>query len=514
MSSIVRGLKFRRRDSVLEYETAGKWRPAELVPSVLHYGAVGDGSTDDAAAIAAALSENDVVLLPEPAVAYRINSTIVMPSNKRLVGVGGAIPVIGSAAFLFDFAGTVDSEISGVVITGPHTGTSYQIRLSGNAARNKFSLKIQNGNSGIHVLDSQDNEFDLELVNMRGTGLNFDGVTTTGNYARRVECVNVVGFGLLMEEGASRNKAGFVAKRLDAATVTAYMIANHASDLAAGRLGLEAVGLRFESDHNTVETVHCFDSADNGVSITGAYNTFGCVKSHNADNDGVHIYGSGNSVGNITATDGEQSACGIGEGATEGLAANNTVGCVASTGSDRYAVEITGVATGNRVGNVTSSGDTLGKVLNTATLAHTNLVDLYESVKDVDIPSTITWDGTPPSNPVARKYSWQRRGNTVDFDFRLEYGTPGASNTLLTVVLPSDMPRPVALSGVAGGSEIAKGIIGLISAAVTVGVSTPGLPKPASLRDDGSGVWSLHVNLNSASISALLGHFSGSYTLV
>ena len=53
-------------------------------------GAKGDGSTDDSTAINAALSSGArVVWLPQPSVSYKVNSTLLVPTNTSLHGPGG-----------------------------------------------------------------------------------------------------------------------------------------------------------------------------------------------------------------------------------------------------------------------------------------------------------------------------------------------------------------------------------------------------------------------------------------
>lgn len=58
--------------------------------NVLDYGATGDGTTDDTAAFIAAITQNDVVVIPSGN--YLIKSTITIPAdNKRWIGAGGVI---------------------------------------------------------------------------------------------------------------------------------------------------------------------------------------------------------------------------------------------------------------------------------------------------------------------------------------------------------------------------------------------------------------------------------------
>jgi hypothetical protein len=54
--------------------------------SILDFGAVGDGVTDDSAAIQAAVNASDTIYFPTPSVQYYVASAIIVPDNKTLFG--------------------------------------------------------------------------------------------------------------------------------------------------------------------------------------------------------------------------------------------------------------------------------------------------------------------------------------------------------------------------------------------------------------------------------------------
>jgi hypothetical protein len=60
------------------------------VVSVADFGATGDGLTDDYQAFADALATGELVQVPKPNVQYNVSNTIVVPTGKGLVGVGGS----------------------------------------------------------------------------------------------------------------------------------------------------------------------------------------------------------------------------------------------------------------------------------------------------------------------------------------------------------------------------------------------------------------------------------------
>lgn len=76
--------------------------------NVLDFGAVGDGVTDDTAAVQAALNQTGTVYVPKGS--YKITSTITLSSNTTLVCEGTFVWAV--AANLFECSGSEDSQIS------------------------------------------------------------------------------------------------------------------------------------------------------------------------------------------------------------------------------------------------------------------------------------------------------------------------------------------------------------------------------------------------------------------
>jgi hypothetical protein len=121
--------------------------------------------------------------------------------------------------------------------------------------------------------------------------------------------------------------------------------------------------------------------------------------------------------------------------------------------------------------------------------------------------SDVTWNGTSPTGGTER-YQFSKVGNLVFFDFRLDYGVAGSSNSSVTIAIPSDMPV-VNLSG-ATASEIIKTLYGAMSTDNT-GATDPNLSK-SYLRGDGAGSAEIILTLNSSSVSARFAAVSGFYT--
>jgi hypothetical protein len=98
-------------------------------------------------------------------------------------------------------------------------------------------------------------------------------------------------------------------------------------------------------------------------------------------------------------------------------------------------------------------------------------------------------------------------GDIVYFSMRLDYATPGTTNSQVDIALPADMPTPAVLSSVGSGEMAAANVTGFISAGK---LSSPTLSK-AFMRDDGAGGHLIRIMLNSSTVSADLAFASGWY---
>ena len=362
---------------------------------VQRYGAVGDGVTDDTAAFQAALTASSFVWVPKPPVAYKLNSTLVAVSGRSLIGEGGQIPITGSASSLISLVGVTNFLMEGFVITGPHSGTGYQIAFSANSKYNKFrKIKITNGNSGFDITDSSENILeDIELRNMRGTGIKLTGASCTKNVVRNIQVINGSLFGIFVDNSASDNTISNVEKRLDSTSVTSYQTTNEAADLANGRIGLECIGLTVSTTRNTISNIRALDTGDNGVSVTGSKNTLTNITAINCDNDGLHIYGSHNSVSGVNVRNNAQTGLGIVQSSTTGGATGNIVVGVVSEDNTYHGIQIGDVATNNIViGHV--SGNGRGPYLVDATDPTTNRIAVNGHWAIATTPTpTMDWGG-------------------------------------------------------------------------------------------------------------------------
>jgi hypothetical protein len=104
--------------------------------------------------------------------------------------------------------------------------------------------------------------------------------------------------------------------------------------------------------------------------------------------------------------------------------------------------------------DVSSFAQTLLDDTSAAAILTTLGIGPWSDADEADISSAISWDGTPPSGTSSLRYSWSRRGRMVHCQMRLEYASAGASNTRVTITLPSDMPEPRTPSGAAAGENM------------------------------------------------------------
>lgn len=96
---------------------AGKVGKGELVVSVKDYGAKGDGTTDDRAALQAALDAAAGRTLLIPPGDYLVNSRLILPANIRIVGYGATL-----------HRGTGDGTLITNQVNGDVTTTGYNGR--------------------------------------------------------------------------------------------------------------------------------------------------------------------------------------------------------------------------------------------------------------------------------------------------------------------------------------------------------------------------------------------------
>jgi len=67
---------------------------------------------------------------------------------------------------------------------------------------------------------------------------------------------------------------------------------------------------------------------------------------------------------------------------------------------------------------------------------------------------TILWNGTAPTGTTNHTYHWTQVGKKVDLRISLVYGTAGATNSQVTLAIPSDCPTPASISGLTANQDM------------------------------------------------------------
>lgn len=159
--------------------------------NVLDYGAVGDGVTDDTAAITAAIAAGagGVVVFPEPASFYLLGSSLGnIPANTTLQGPGRYTPCLkrgfngGYMANFLDGVGCQDMTWDGN--GGTNTGGIIDIPLSnGNQSVSNCRFINAAGGHPIHFTAVSTNGSGSRSFWLNVDAWRVDGATGTNNYA-------------------------------------------------------------------------------------------------------------------------------------------------------------------------------------------------------------------------------------------------------------------------------------------------------------------------------------------
>jgi len=307
---------------------------------VRDFGAVADGTTDNTVAINLAMSTlaaagGGVVQLPwGSAAGWLVNGRLDMPAGVTLLGEGALRPaLLMSAAEGVRFAAE-DAGLIGVRIVGTHSTSSYQIRVQAAAARTAIDVVIENGNSGIQC-DAPDCTIDAVMHEMRGTGIRLNGATCTGTTVY-FDGRNLASFGIFITLGSTRNRILRARKIAVAALFTAWQSANR-PEAADGQMGIETIGVTFDSPEQVIGTVECVRTGDAGVSISSDRNTMQSISAIDCKLNGLSVIGSNNMIGSVFAL-----RCLTGVGFTPnagGISKRNVIGTVISIDATLYGVQ-------------------------------------------------------------------------------------------------------------------------------------------------------------------------------
>jgi hypothetical protein len=270
------------------------------------YGVVGDGVTDDTAAINKALANSNHVVLPPGT--YKTTGAITIPAGATLEGIG--TPTI-------HYYGTTSSI--GVVQTGGADAALINVVIDGGATNNPITpfatycvyiqhdrfygerIKVQNyRNIGIYFKNCNHSAVRHAKVPV-GTGgpaLELDG--TSFCVVQDVDTTAASGtgtnFGCYLTNSANRNLLRNLRCQNDNTVSTRT---------------LELIGITYTCWGNRVEGCHAEGTGDNGISVTGYCNVVvGNVAKGNY-NHGICVYGRNNVVTGNMCWNNSQSGAGL-----------------------------------------------------------------------------------------------------------------------------------------------------------------------------------------------------------
>ena len=147
----------------------GRWiRQYDNEINILWFGAKGDGSTDDTAAIQAAISSaeaNSIILFPPTSASYKITSQISIPVNGlSLIGEHSKISGANDTQYRkFLFLGRTGGAVRGLIFDGLYTSAATGLGSGTITVQNSSNITIENcefnniAQSGVYVVGTCSN---------------------------------------------------------------------------------------------------------------------------------------------------------------------------------------------------------------------------------------------------------------------------------------------------------------------------------------------------------------------
>lgn len=417
-------------------------------PSVKDFGAVGNGSTDDTAAFAAALAAHQAIYVPPGTYVAQIQAV----DGRHIQGAGRDVTTIRARAG--------DSQI----ILGASADTVSKFTLDGLAVDGNFSnvaaavagVQITNGNKitirncrftnlgGVGVLlqglgsgggtpnsEVSDNDFD-------GCGLS-NGTTGFGVLIKDASlCCRVIGNGL-------RNVVGGMGVGGSGSGGTGFplhmAIVGNTIEMASSTTGFEAIGLTAGCDYATIADNVIVDSWDNGISYSAARGTITGNVVDGARNHGIAVVGAGTAiVGNMIRNVGKQAdALYGGVSITTGgrcLVQGNTIVDDQGSPTMAYGVKLTTSSGNNLIALNTISGHTQASAFN-GIVTGDLLIDATTRTNGFQIPRIYLDDIQPATSGQAMTATGDLRATS-----RFWVGSPGTGGGQLNVATNAGSTRP------------------------------------------------------------------------
>ena len=346
--------------------------------SVKDFGAVGDGTTNDTAAIQAALTaaENQILVFPGPAT-YLISASLTVPSNIEIVGEPGAILQTATPNLdILNATGRTNVRIRGLYIKQTVTSTVAYIAAINltNASRCSVVGCMIEGVShiGVYLYNStQCVVSDNRIINFTGTIQDAAGVFLLFSAADNVVRNNYISTGghtgIMLQDAYSAGASSIPARNLITGNIikncTAYGVCVYLPGSEAAFTG---------SVSGTVLTVTAVASGTIAVGATvflsnGATPNFGVITSLGTGTGGVGTYNL-----SISSTQASTSLASASPKNTYNKVVNNDIDNVSgSFGAGEFGtgIYVAGYAQGGTVVQGNTINNCSSATLNGATLA-------------------------------------------------------------------------------------------------------------------------------------------------
>jgi hypothetical protein len=316
--------------------------------NIKNYGAIGDGVTDDSAAINTALANNRDVFFPRGT--YMVSGLTVSLANARLKGDNGAILKKRANGELVEIATTATNTIiDGIILDGnsPFTGVCIRNRATGVTVQFCYAKNAVSGDATIHGSQGQSANMTIRYCTIEGSARaeNADNFTVDNC---RILPSQVAGQGAglgvwsVTSAGSHADNARFTNNRIDVA-LNGFAIVPLSRNGAIKPRNVVVSGNTIVANQNCYGGIS-MDSCGSGIVsnntffVAGGIPTTGALEVVNSDN--IVVTGNHFDSGSVMPT---------------GIVLNNSRGCNVSgnklTGVTKFGIWVNAPLAGNNPSN-------------------------------------------------------------------------------------------------------------------------------------------------------------------
>ena len=263
----------------------------------------GQVDTDISDALAKGIqSGQDVLIVERPSgEPYFLRDMIVDRGGSQVIGIGKPRIIVphGKTFLKIEGAGSLWSNL---IFEPQQMNTTYSIILNKQARGCRLeSITIENGNSGIRIEGNHNFLNQIELREMRGTGIRIDGPGAHENTLSKIYIRNTALAGILHVNGAHHNIVRDAHKWVDRSRLTPFLLAQRGMD--QGCLGGDICAYTVDCHHNSAFNISCHNPRDGCLTFSGDDNILVGGYFRGGIASGCAISGSRNRVENVTVTE-------------------------------------------------------------------------------------------------------------------------------------------------------------------------------------------------------------------